>query len=428
MRLLAFAVTTSIYTLVCADATECFECPVMLALYDSLPRCVQTCLDTVSESVLGDSNLSRHILVADDLYAACQPLALSALEANYTACYKTSCAARDCKLAPAFTQTIAKVCKNVLSSDEISIDAEPSGSNAGAWSPYYNNTLSDFDWINIREGIKTVVFTALLGPALVRLAWHDTATCNIYNKSGGPHATMMLQDPSDPANRGLQRAIDALEPIYAAYEGKISRADLWSYAGAVAVRLMGGPTTYWRPGRNDLTNIAQARLLSPDNDIPNAADDWQKMKTKFSWMGLNATDIGALILGGHGIGRCHTEYSGYHGPWTGQENTFSNFYITLRNASASTYNESLPDIHSWQRNSYSPVNGAQMLDLPSDLAVVVALTVGPAVDSIFRSFFDKAAFFSYWQDVFGRLLQVCLDDNKLGGLVSTEPSDPFGWI
>ncbi|KAJ3212869.1 hypothetical protein HDU82_004782 [Entophlyctis luteolus] len=392
MRLLAFAVTTSIYTLVCADATECFECPVVLALYDSLPRCVQTCLDTVSESVLGDSNLSRHILVADDfqLHGVLQDFLLS----------------QRLQTGPCI-QTIAKVCKNVLSSDEISIDAEPSGSNAGAWSPYYNNTLSDFDWINIREGIKTVVFTALLGPALVRLAWHDTATCNIYNKSGGPHATMMLQDPSDPANRGLQRAIDALEPIYAAYEGKISRADLC---------------------RNDLTNIAQARLLSPDNDIPNAADDWQKMKTKFSWMGLNATDIGALILGGHGIGRCHTEYSGYHGPWTGQENTFSNFYITLRNASASTYNESLPDIHSWQRNSYSPVNGAQMLDLPSDLAVVVALTVGPAVDSIFRSFFDKAAFFSYWQDVFGRLLQVCLDDNKLGGLVSTEPSDPFGWI
>ena len=45
-------------------------------------------------------------------------------------------------------------------------------------------------------------------------------------------------------------------------------------------------------------------------------------------MGFNDREIVAL-LGAHCIGRCHVENSGYWGPWTNAETTFSNEYFRL---------------------------------------------------------------------------------------------------
>lgn len=45
-------------------------------------------------------------------------------------------------------------------------------------------------------------------------------------------------------------------------------------------------------------------------------------------MGFSDREIVAL-LGAHALGRCHTEASGYWGPWTFAENTMSNEYFRL---------------------------------------------------------------------------------------------------
>lgn len=45
-------------------------------------------------------------------------------------------------------------------------------------------------------------------------------------------------------------------------------------------------------------------------------------------MGFNDREIVAL-LGAHALGRCHTDASGYWGPWTFAENTMSNEYFRL---------------------------------------------------------------------------------------------------
>jgi hypothetical protein len=45
-------------------------------------------------------------------------------------------------------------------------------------------------------------------------------------------------------------------------------------------------------------------------------------------MGFSDKEIVAL-LGAHALGRCHTDRSGYWGPWTFAENTFSNEYFRL---------------------------------------------------------------------------------------------------
>ncbi|KAJ3059468.1 hypothetical protein HDU98_004529 [Podochytrium sp. JEL0797] len=151
--------------------------------------------------------------------------------------------------------------------------------------------------------------------------------------------------------------------------------------------------------------------------------------------------MAALLHGGHGVGRCHREYSGYDGPWTGQENTFSNFYSTLLNPNSVKVNQSLPAIHSWQLTSASEVNGVKVMELPSDVTMIGGIldfahgpapgVPGPAADAKFLRFTApgktaKQMFMDYFADVYARLLEVNLDAIKLGRYVSTDPADSWG--
>ncbi|KAJ3058352.1 hypothetical protein HDU98_005523 [Podochytrium sp. JEL0797] len=151
--------------------------------------------------------------------------------------------------------------------------------------------------------------------------------------------------------------------------------------------------------------------------------------------------MAALLHGGHGVGRCHREYSGYDGPWTGQENTFSNFYSTLLDLNRAKVNESLPAIHSWQLTSASEVNGVTVMELPSDLTMVGGFldfahspapgVPGPAADATYLQFVvpgmaAKQLFMDYFADVYARLLEVNLEGGMLGGYVSTDAADPWG--
>ncbi|KAJ3290904.1 hypothetical protein HDU79_002859 [Rhizoclosmatium sp. JEL0117] len=400
------------------------------ATVESLPDCAKYCLQSAFQVTLGVSHLDAGVITREDIVFACQDPTLDDVLQSCKTCQQEG-------VQFFWTEAFSDTCRSALSQDTVDINVSKGLSYSSPdWSPYYNTTMTNFDWINLREGIKSIIQMKQYGPVILRLSWHDAATGNVFDGTGGPHATMLIQDPQDSHNKGLQRAIDALAPLYKKYQTKISNADLWSYAGAVAIRVMGGPVISWRPGRNDITNIRQARLTEA-NRIPDAKDSWHALIKKFETLGMNATDFAALIHGGHGVGRCHREYSGYYGPWTGQENTFSNFYGTPLGKSPSK-NESLPEINSWQLTSTNEVNGGQILALPSDNVMITGIldldhsptpgVPGPNADRIFQSFDNKDSFFKYFAPVFGRLLEVTLDGTKLGGWVSTDPADPFGWI
>ncbi|KAJ3018672.1 UNVERIFIED_CONTAM: hypothetical protein HDU68_011044 [Siphonaria sp. JEL0065] len=408
---------------------------------ESLPRCPRLCIVSQSVAVSGLSDLTVQLITIDDILAACQER--QSISSGYLTC-ASKCNDKEKKSVASWIPVFRHLCRDAETFDKIHITFDKSQQNSTTqWSKYYNSTMTNYDWVNLREGIKAIVQIKQYGPVFLRLAWHDSATGNIWTGTGGPHATMNLQDPEDPQNKGLQRAIDALEPLYEEYHAKISRADLWSYAGAVAVRVMGGPNTKWRPGRQDISDILNARLKSPDNDLPRATDSWPTIKKKFESMGLNVSEVAALLHGGHGVGRCHREYSGYHGPWTGQENTFSNFYGPLLNPTGPKTNESLPAIKSWQRNGINPVNGGMVMELPSDVEMVEtgfldfphspsAGVPGPGANQDFILFNSpgrgpRDVFFKYFASAFATLLEVTLDPKKLGGFVSTEISDSFGW-
>eukprot|EP00878_Enallax_costatus_P046014 GHUV01055582.1.p1 GENE.GHUV01055582.1~~GHUV01055582.1.p1 ORF type:complete len:153 (-),score=33.92 GHUV01055582.1:18-476(-) len=124
------------------------------------------------------------------------------------------------------------------------------------------------------------------------------------------------------ANAGLQVARELLEPIKKQFPW-ISYADLWTLAGATAVEAMGGPTIPWRPGRKDHDD---GTYCPPDMRLPDAGKGAPHVRDIFGRMGMDERETVALI-GAHCLGRCHTDRSGYNGPWTNAPTTFSNLYF-----------------------------------------------------------------------------------------------------
>jgi cytochrome c peroxidase len=165
------------------------------------------------------------------------------------------------------------------------------------------------------------------GPLFIRLAWHAAGTFDKKDGSGGSSGATMrfLSESGHGANAGLAIARERLEKVKAKYPG-LSYADLWTLAGCVAIESMGGPKIAWRPGRTD---HAGPKSPVPDGRLPDASQGQGHVRDVFYRMGFNDQEIVALI-GAHAVGRCHTDRSGYEGPWTNSPTTISNdFYVQL---------------------------------------------------------------------------------------------------
>ncbi|EJD03072.1 cytochrome C peroxidase [Fomitiporia mediterranea MF3/22] len=163
------------------------------------------------------------------------------------------------------------------------------------------------------------------GPVLVRLAWHSSGTYDKETKTGGSNYAAMRFEPESlhGANNGLNVARDLLEKVKAKFPW-ISYGDLWTLAGVCAVQEMGGPKIPWRAGRID----GFSKDATPDGRLPDASQGSDHVRNIFYRMGFNDQEIVAL-LGAHALGRCHTDRSGFEGPWTFSPITFTNDFFTL---------------------------------------------------------------------------------------------------
>ena len=98
----------------------------------------------------------------------------------------------------------------------------------------------------------------------------------------------------------------------------------------VAVEEAGGPKIPYSTGRIDMEDGSTS---DPNDRLPNADyggrdNNLDGIRKIFYRMGFNDGEIVAL-LGAHAMGRCHTQDSGFWGPWTFAETTFSNEYFRL---------------------------------------------------------------------------------------------------
>lgn len=104
----------------------------------------------------------------------------------------------------------------------------------------------------------------------------------------------------------------------------ITYSDLWILAGVCAIQEMQGPTVPYRPGRSD-KDVAGC---TPDGRLPDASQGSKHLRDIFGRMGFNDQEIVALS-GAHALGRCHTDRSGFEGPWTFSPTVVTNDYYQL---------------------------------------------------------------------------------------------------
>lgn len=161
--------------------------------------------------------------------------------------------------------------------------------------------------------------TSLKG-TLIRLAWHSSGTYQASDNSGGSNgARMRFENEASYANNaGLDVARKVLEPVKAKFPD-LTYSDLYTYAAVVAIEESGGPTIPFRLGREDFDEETALKNSDPYDRLPDADKGSLKHTTEhvrkvFGRMGFSDKEIVAL-LGAHAMGRCHTDRSGYWGPW-----------------------------------------------------------------------------------------------------------------
>jgi cytochrome c peroxidase len=213
------------------------------------------------------------------------------------------------------------------------------------------------------------------------------------------------------ANAGLKAARDFLEPI----KGKIytvhnlslvavlltitkekfpwiSHSDLWTLAAVAAIQEMQGPIVPWRPGRAD----RDLAFCTPDGRLPDASKTQDHLRAIFYRMGFNDQEIVALS-GAHALGRCHTDRSGFDGPWTFSPTMFTNDFFKLL----------VEEKWNWRKwdgpKQYQDTKTKTLMMLPSDMALVKDKSFKQYVDKYAR---DNDAFFKDFSDVFMKLLEL----------------------
>lgn len=249
-----------------------------------------------------------------------------------------------------------------------------------------------------------------IAPTLVRLAWHCAGTFSKVDGSGGSNGCRMRFNPEAGwgANAGLSTARAALDPLKQQFPG-ITSADLYTLAGVVAVSAMGGPEVAWRPGRVDFndgtSSPADGRL--PNADMGNDVATAQHLRDIFYRMGFNDREIVALS-GAHAVGRCHEDASGYSGPWTRAETTFSNEFFRLLHDEKWTPKKSHNKCE-WKGPHQLEDPSGELMMLPSD----VVLTKDGEFDQWVTAYAqDQDLFFDDFSKAFSKLLELGVEFDK----------------
>jgi len=134
----------------------------------------------------------------------------------------------------------------------------------------------------------------------------------------------------------------------------------------------------------------------PDGRLPDASKKSGHLREVFYRMGFNDQDIVALS-GAHALGRCHTDRSGYSGPWTFAPTTFSNeYFVKLLGETWVPKQWAGP-------KQFQDAKTGELMMLPSDLALVEDAKMKPWVEAYAK---DQARFFTDFAAAFGKLLEL----------------------
>lgn len=165
---------------------------------------------------------------------------------------------------------------------------------------------------------------------------------------------------------------------------------------------MGGPAIPWRQGRTDspvATTVPDGRL--PDADKGSCKATNSHIRDIFGRMGFSDREIVALC-GAHSVGRCHTDASGYWGPWTYGETTFSNEYYRLlldEKWTEKKTHEGKP----WKGPLQYETKDGKVMMLPADVALIQDPEFKKVVEMYKK---DETLFFKDFASAFSKLLEL----------------------
>ena len=290
----------------------------------------------------------------------------------------------------------------------------PKGQSATAQGVDYNAVAKDV--ADLLESNADYDGIGHYGPVLVRLAWHSAGTYDVNTKTGGSDGATMRFDPeaSHGANGGLKIARDLLEPVKAKYPG-LSYGDLWTLAGVVAIKEMGGPSIAWRAGRVD---AADGSKCPPDGRLPDASKKADHVRQVFYKMGFNDQEIVALS-GAHALGKCHPDRSGFKGPWTFSPVSFTNAYFAeLLNQKWVPKKKDRVVDKSGKEVEVSWKGPAQYVDAATGTLMMLETDLALIKDSEFKKYVDVYAkdqekFFQDFTAAFGKLIELGCSDKVL---------------
>lgn len=231
------------------------------------------------------------------------------------------------------------------------------------------------------------------GPVLVRLGWHASGTYDKETGTGGSNgATMRFPPEGDHgANAGLKAARDFLEPVHEQFPW-ITYSDLWTLAAVCSIQEMQGPVVPWRPGRAD----RDVSFCTPDGRLPDGSKEQKHLRGIFGRMGFNDREIVALS-GAHALGRCHTDRSGFEGPWTFSPTVVTNDYYKLLLEEKWNYRK-------WDGpKQFQDVASKSLMMLPTDMALIKDKTFLSTV-KLYAN--DNSAFFKDFSDVLCKLFEL----------------------
>lgn len=258
----------------------------------------------------------------------------------------------------------------------------------------------------IRSEVTSAIVNSKVNvcPFTIRLAWHASGT---YDKDstkagepcGGSDGATMRFDPeiSDGANAGLAMMQNILKPVKERFP-QLSYADLWTFGGCQAIKLMGGPDIPFKFGRTDDADGSNCPM---NGRLPDASLGADHLREVFYRMGFDDKDI-VVLSGAHTVGSCHENRSGFDGPWTSNPVKFDNEYF-----------RNLIEIDWKQREWEGPLQytdpSGKLMMLPTDIALIKDKKFLPHVKIYAKS---ESLFFKDFATTFGKLIALgCPHDN-----------------
>jgi len=236
------------------------------------------------------------------------------------------------------------------------------------------------------------------GPLFVRLAWHASGTFVTGDRVPGGSCTGLLSlGNNDPANAGLEIALEKLKPIYEKHSW-ITHSDLYTLAGATSIEHMSGPVIPWRPGRKD---IKDKSLCPAHGRLPDASQGTSHIKDVFGKAMEFSDQETVALIGCHVLGRCHADRSGYDGKWVHNPIRFSNqYFIQL---TRQKWNK-----RKWDGPEQFETEDGELMMLPTD----TALLEDPWRKWVDIYAKDKERFFKDFAKAFNKLMELGLPTNQ----------------